>query len=213
MVIMSQQKKFSKSRKPKLPRKRKKACIKAQGRASYYSTVNLAKVEGEWPCKFWVNSTVEIKPVMINGAVALIPTPAQYWYNMIEIPVEGIATDAAHSTKNKITEFQGIDLRTGKRIFYQNLGNKTVNIGEFLGVVEAAKYIIENDYSPRIIYTDSITAIAWFQNKKTASKKKCKELQKAEIFLKTLAWDVDTIEVRHWNNKEWGETPADFGNK
>lgn len=62
MVIMSQQKKFSKSRKPKLPRKRKKACIKAQGRASYYSTVNLAKVEGEWPCKFWVNSTVEIKP-------------------------------------------------------------------------------------------------------------------------------------------------------
>ena len=123
---------------------------------------------------------------------------------MIEIPVEGIATDAAHSTKNKITEFQGIDLRTGKRIFYQNLGNKTVNIGEFLGVVEAAKYIIENDYSPRIIYTDSITAIAWFQNKKTASKKK---------FLKTLAWDVDTIEVRHWNNKEWGETPADFGNK
>ena len=127
---------------------------------------------------------------------------------MIEIPVEGIATDAAHSTKNKITEFQGIDLRTGKRIFYQNLGNKTVNI-----VVEAAKYIIENDYSPRIIYTDSITAIAWFQNKKTASKKKCKELQKAEIFLKTLAWDVDTIEVRHWNNKEWGETPADFGNK
>ena len=210
---MSQQKKFSKSRKPKLPRKRKKAWIKAQGRASYYSTVNLAKVEGEWPCKFWVNSTVEIKPVMINGAVALIPTPAQYWQNMIEIPVEGIATDAAHSTKNKITEFQGIDLRTGKRIFYQNLGNKTVNIGEFLGVVEAAKYIIENDYSPRIIYTDSITAIAWFQNKKTASKKKCKELQKAEIFLKALAWDVDTIEVRHWNNKEWGETPADFGNK
>ena len=210
---MSQQKKFSKSRKPKLPRKRKKACIKAQGRASYYSTVNLAKVEGEWPCKFWVNSTVEMKPVMINGTVALIPTPAQYWQNMIEIPVEGIATDAAHSTKNKITEFQGIDLRTGKRIFYQNLGNKTVNIGQCLGVVEAAKYIIENDYSPRIIYTDSITAIAWFQNKKTASKKKCKELQKAEIFLKTLAWDVDTIEVRHWNNKEWGETPADFGNK
>lgn len=74
---------------------------------------------------------------------------------MIEIPVEGIATDAAHSTKNKITEFQGIDLRTGKRIFYQNLGNKTVNIGEFLGVVEAAKYIIENDYSPRIIYTSN----------------------------------------------------------
>ena len=64
---------------------------------------------------------------------------------MIRIPIEGIATDAAHSVKNKTTEYQGIDLRTGQRIFYQNLGNKTVNIGEFLGVVEAAKYIIEND--------------------------------------------------------------------
>lgn len=132
---------------------------------------------------------------------------------MINIPTEGIATDAAHSSKNRITEFQGIDLRTGKRIFYQNIGNKTVNIGEFLGVVEAAKYIIETNYSPRVIYTDSITALTWFRNKRTASKKKCKDLQKAEIFLKALAWDVDTIEVRHWDNRAWGETPADFGNK
>lgn len=132
---------------------------------------------------------------------------------MINIPMEGIATDAAHSSKNRITEFQGIDLKTGKRLFYQNIGNKTVNIGEFLGVVEAAKYIIENDFSPRVIYTDSITALTWFRNKKTASKKKCKDLQKAEIFLKALAWDVDSIEVRHWDNKAWGEIPADFGNK
>lgn len=132
---------------------------------------------------------------------------------MIEIPTEGIATDAAHSVKNKTTEFQGIDLKTGKRLFYSNIGNKTVNIGEFLGVVEAVKYIIENDYEPRIIYTDSMTAISWFKNKKTASKKKCKDLQKAEIFLKALSWDVDTIQVKHWDNKSWGETPADFGNK
>lgn len=132
---------------------------------------------------------------------------------MARIPTEGIATDAAHSTKNGLTEYQGIDLKTGKRLFYRNLGNKTVNIGEFLGVVEAAKFIIENDFQPRVIYTDSVTAIAWFRNKKTASKKKCRDLQKAEIFLKVLSWDIDTIEVRHWDNKAWGETPADFGNK
>lgn len=132
---------------------------------------------------------------------------------MMRIPVEGIATDAAHSTKNGITEYQGVDLKTGKRLFYQNLGNKTVNIGEFLAVVEAAKYIIENDYQPRVIYTDSITAITWFNNKRTASKKKCKDLQKAEIFLKALCWDVDTIKVIHWDNRTWGEIIADFGNK
>lgn len=128
-------------------------------------------------------------------------------------PQQGIATDAAHSTKRGVTEYQGINLANGERIFYKDLGDQTVNIGEFLGVVEAAKYIIENDFQPRIIYTDSMTAISWFNNKRTASKKKNKELQKAEIFLKALAADVDTIEVRHWNNKEWGETPADFGNK
>lgn len=132
---------------------------------------------------------------------------------MTNIPTEGIATDAAHSTKNKVTEYQAVDLKTGKRLFYRNLGNKTVNIGEFLGVVEAAKYIIENDFQPRIIYTDSQTAITWFNNKKTASKKKCRDLQKAEIFLKMLSYDIETIEVRHWDNREWYENPADFGNK
>ena len=115
--------------------------------------------------------------------------------------------------KNGVTEYQGINLETGERLFYRNLGNQTVNIGEFLGVVEAAKYIIENDFQPLIIYTDSMTAISWFNNKQTASNKKNKELQKAEIFLKALSYDVDTIEVRHWDNRTWGETPADFGNK
>ena len=128
-------------------------------------------------------------------------------------PKEGIATDAAHSTKNSLTEYQGINLATGERIFYKNLGNQTVNIGEFLAVVEAVKYIIENDFQPRVIYTDSMTAISWFSNKSTASNKQNNELRKAELFLRVLAHDVDTIEVKHWDNVGWGETPADFGNK
>ena len=125
----------------------------------------------------------------------------------------GIATDAAHSVKRGVTEYQGINLVTGERLFYRDLGNQTVNIGEFLAVVEAVKYIIENDFQPRIIYTDSMTAISWFNNKRTASNKKNKELQKAEIFLRVFAADVDTIEVIHWNNRAWGETPADFCRK
>lgn len=128
-------------------------------------------------------------------------------------PSSGIATDAAHSVKRGVTEYQGINLETGERLFYQDLGNQTVNIGEFLAVVEAVKYIIENDFQPRIIYTDSMTAISWFNNKRTASNKKNKDLQKAEIFLRVFAADVDTIEVVHWNNRTWGETPADFCRK
>ena len=175
--------------KPKLPRKRKKAAIKAQGRKWYYDTIKLWLASKDEPCSY---------SVLVN---------------MSKRPIVGIATDAAHSTKREITEFQGIDLATGERIFYQNLGNQTVNIGEFLAVVEAAKYIIENDFKPRVIYTDSMTAISWFNNKRTASKKKNKALQKAEIFLKMFAVDLEDIEVLHWDNKGWGETPADFGNK
>lgn len=125
----------------------------------------------------------------------------------------GIAVDAAHSMKNKLTEIQGIDLETGERLFYKNLGNQTTNIGEFLAIVEACKYINEHDYKPRIIYSDSTTAITWFKEKYTASKKRNKHLQKAEIYLKVCAIYVDNIEVMHWNTQEWGENVADFGNK
>lgn len=128
-------------------------------------------------------------------------------------PTCGIAVDAAHSQKNKVTEYQAIDISTGERLFYKNIGNKTVNIGEFLGVIDSIKYIIEHNFEPKIIYSDSITAITWFNNKITSSAKRCKDLQKAEIFLKALFDKADDIEVKHWNNKVWGETPADFGNK
>lgn len=131
---------------------------------------------------------------------------------MIDL-TKGIAVDAAHSTKNKVTEFQGIDLKTGKQVFYKNLGFETNNIGEFLAIVEAVKYIIKTGYGPKIIYSDSITAISWFTNKKTASKKRNWKLKEAEIYLKVCSTLVDEITVKHWNNQKWGEIPADFGNK
>lgn len=126
---------------------------------------------------------------------------------------EGLAVDAAHSTKNRKTEFQGVDLKTGKTVFRFNLGNQTVNIGEFLAIVEGVKYILETGYEPRRVYSDSVTAISWFKNKRTASGKRNKLLMKAEVYLRAMAYWVDTVEVVKWNNREWGEIPADFGNK
>ena len=38
-------------------------------------------------------------------------------------------------------------------------------------------------------------------------------LQKAEIFLKVMEARIKDIEVLHWDNRLWGEIPADFGNK
>ena len=126
---------------------------------------------------------------------------------------EGIAVDAAHSTKNRKTEFRGVDLKTGKTLFYSDLGNQTINIGEFLAIVEAVKYIIENDFQPKVIFSDSNTAISWFKNKRTASGKRNAKLMKAEIYLRAFAYWIDRIEVIKWDNRQWGEIPADFGNK
>lgn len=128
-------------------------------------------------------------------------------------PQKGIATDAAHSIHNKKTQYRAIDLVSGEQLFLIDLGFQTVNIGEFLGVVHAIKYIIENNYTHKIIYTDSQTALSWVKAKKTASKKVNNDLLKAEVFLKAFAEQVDRITILHWNKKEWGEIPSDFGNK
>lgn len=128
-------------------------------------------------------------------------------------PQSGIATDGAHSTKNGLTRYRAVDIATDNELFSLHLGNQTINIGEFLGVVEAVKYIIRNDYRPPIIYTDSMTAIAWFNARKTASGKKYPPLKQAEIFLKAFAARIKSIEVKHWDNRLWGETPADFHEK
>ena len=128
-------------------------------------------------------------------------------------PQSGIATDGAHSTRKGLTRYRAVDLATGKELFCVHLGNQTINIGEFLGVVEAVKYIIRNNHEPQIIYTDSMTAIAWFNARKTASGKKYPALRQAEIFLKAFASRIGNIEVKHWDNRLWGETPADFNEK
>lgn len=131
----------------------------------------------------------------------------------VDRPSAGIVTDGAHSSKNGITACRAVDLSSGKELFRHTLGNKTVNIGEFLGVVAAIKYIIENDFTPRVIYTDSFTAITWVNNKKTASRKPVIDLYRAEIFLKAMASEIENISILHWDTKRWGESPADFGNK
>jgi len=128
-------------------------------------------------------------------------------------PESGIATDGAHSMKRGVTRYRAVDMATGQLLFERNIGNQIINIGEFLGVVEAAKYIIEYQYSPAIIYTDSMTALTWFREKRTASRKKNAAIKKAEVFLKAMTSEIDKIQVLHWDTAAWGEIPADFGEK
>lgn len=70
--------------KAKLPRKRKKAAIKAQGRKWYYDTITLfyktyGSVLGEERCKFWVNASLTTHVEMIHGAPFPIMKPTKFW--------------------------------------------------------------------------------------------------------------------------------------
>lgn len=130
------------------------------------------------------------------------------------IPLCGLASDAAHSRKHKRTEFRVVDIATGKELIYKDLGNATTNIGEYLGIVEAVKYVLFEIGEKTTIYSDSFTAIAWFNDKYTASQRSNKDLLKGEMFLLATQEIIkDLVEVKYWDNKLWGETPADFGNK
>lgn len=130
------------------------------------------------------------------------------------IPLEGICTDAAHSMKNEITEYRGVDLETGEELFYRNIGNQTTNIGEFLGLIDGVKYILAHRKTKTKLYCDSKTAIAWFNGRYTSSNKSNNELLKAEVFLKAMQKRIEKmVEVIHWESDRWGEIPADFGNK
>lgn len=126
---------------------------------------------------------------------------------------KGIAVDAAHSMKNGKTEYQGVDLETGEIIFYRDLGNQTINIGEFLALVEGIKYVIEHKVDPPRVFSDSVTAISWVKHKATSSNKKNKDIDKAVIYLRTCAIYVGEVEIVKWDNKIWGEIPADFCRK
>lgn len=69
----------------KLPRKRKKAAIKAQGRKWYKDTIMLHEIMrrkgiAEPVCRFWVNASVRPLPrVFPDGAVYLVPTATRFW--------------------------------------------------------------------------------------------------------------------------------------
>lgn len=125
----------------------------------------------------------------------------------------GIAVDAAHSEKNKKTEYQGVDLETGEIVFYRDIGYQTNNIGEFLAIVDGIKYIIDHDIEPGRVFSDSTTAIVWVKRKAAATTRFTPLVAKAEAYLRACSSFIDGIEIVKWDNKRWGEIPADFGRK
>jgi len=128
----------------------------------------------------------------------------------MEKPIKGICVDGGTEGNPGPCFYQGVDLETGEQLFYKHLGEGTNNIAEFLGIVHAIHYCEKNNIEP-IIWSDSMTAIAWVRNKKhksTFNGEVTKRMDKACLYLQ----DKD-IKINKWLTKQWGEIPADFGRK
>ena len=130
---------------------------------------------------------------------------------------DSIAVDAACSGNPGVMEYQGVDTKTGMRLFHQKFDKGTNNIGEFLALVHGlAQLKRENRNIP--IYTDSKIAMNWVKRKYCGSKLKRSPqtkylfelVRRAEQWLKSNSYDN---EILKWKTELWGEIPADFGRK
>lgn len=129
-----------------------------------------------------------------------------------------IAVDAASSGNPGPMEYQGVDTKTGKKLYHQGpFQEGTNNIGEFLAIVHGLAFL-QQQGSDRAIYTDSKTAIAWVKKKhcntklqENAKNKSLFEMvRRAEQWLKNNRYSTPILK---WETKAWGEIPADFGRK
>jgi ribonuclease HI len=129
-----------------------------------------------------------------------------------------ISVDAASSGNPGVMEYQGVDTKTGKKLFRQGpFPQGTNNIGEFLAIVHGLAFLKERS-SDRIIYTDSRTAMSWVRkrncNTKLLESNKNKGL--FELIRRAVEWlkkNQYNTPIVKWETKAWGEIPADFGRK
>lgn len=136
---------------------------------------------------------------------------------MKEKPIFGIAVDGFCSGNPGPCGYRGVDISTGEILFSAiNLGYGTNNIAEFLGIVHALGFI-KHKGGKGPVYSDSEIAIAWVNKKQTNTTADAKrnptlteKIWKCEMFLLD---QKSVIIVNKWDTKNWGEIPADFGNK
>jgi len=129
-----------------------------------------------------------------------------------------LAVDAACSGNPGVLEFRGVIVDTGTEVFRRGpFVQGTNNIGEFLALVLGLAYLKKYN-QPWVLYTDSVTALAWLRQKQCKSKITW-NTENQELFLmvrKAEQWlreNTYTTRVLKWETSLWGEIPADFGRK
>lgn len=132
---------------------------------------------------------------------------------------DSIAVDAACSRNPGPVEYQGVNVRTGQRVFHAGpFEGGTNNIGEFLAIVHCLALLDKMGRHDVPIYSDSRTAQAWVRNRhaKTTLKPTAGNATIMELVARAEKW-LATHEIKNpilkWDTDNWGEIPADFGRK
>jgi ribonuclease HI len=140
-----------------------------------------------------------------------LPTNAQYELN-------SICVDAASSGNPGIVEYQGVDTRTGERLFHHGpISRGTNNLGEFLAIVHGLAYLKKLG-SNKMIYSDSRTAMKWIRDRHPSTSLPRDDstqeiwglVDRATHWLHT---NTFSNQISKWETEVWGEIKADFGRK
>ncbi|MDA3905382.1 MAG: ribonuclease H family protein [Bacteroidales bacterium] len=135
-----------------------------------------------------------------------------------DIEWDSLSVDAACSGNPGILEYQGVDTKSGIRLFYLGpFPEGTVNIGEFLAIIHALAYLKKQN-SNLPVYTDSMTALNWLRKKHVNTKlvRSPKNEKLFQLVDRALFWLKNNTypnKVIKWETNQWGEIPADFGRK
>lgn len=129
--------------------------------------------------------------------------------------LESICVDASTIENPGVTEYRGVDTKTGEILFQHKYDEATNNIGEFLAIVHALALYKKQGKQLKIIYSDSVNAISWVKQKCKTKYKKTEnklfdDIQRAVAWLENNSFETKILK---WNTGSWGQIPADYGRK
>lgn len=132
--------------------------------------------------------------------------------------LDSVCVDAACSGNPGTLEYQGVETRSGELLFDAGpFDEGTVNIGEFLAIVQALA-LLQRDGRSCPVYSDSRTAMAWVR-KRHANTQLVHTAVNDTLF-QMLEWGERWLaehqfpnRILKWDTERWGEILADYGRK
>ena len=132
-----------------------------------------------------------------------------------EIIPHSICVDVSTTPVNPgPTQYRGVYTGTREILFSEHIGYATNNIGEFLAIVDAIRWIKHSGSNIKTIYSDSTVAIGWLKRKTVNTRYFRDEvdvlIEEAVAFLNK---NKQQVEIVKWPTAEWGQIYADYGEK